>query len=241
MASTKARRRRLRCRLPPAGRKLIRELLYNIFYVDRPRDALLRARRPRLRHGPRATRPQRNIIGVIRKVGPRDRRRGDQVRAKPPELISRVDRRQGRSTPVLRPPRRRGEADHRGASASASRRSPATWSSSPSSRLRRLRATSCWPTREYVDLILNGAVHPPDLLHGPGRRAKPARTSTTGRCASWTRRRTSSASTRRSDYLEHIAEHVEPWSYLKFPLPQAGRLEGVRGRQASRASTAPRR
>ena len=25
------------------------------------------------------------------------------------------------------------------------------------------------------------------------------------------------------DYLEHIAEHVEPWSYLKFPyLSQAG-------------------
>ena len=30
-------------------------------------------------------------------------------------------------------------------------------------------------------------------------------------------------------YADYVAEHVEPWSYLKFPLPQAARLEGVRG------------
>ena len=36
------------------------------------------------------------------------------------------------------------------------------------------------------------------------------------------------------DYLEHIAEHVEPYSYLVYPVPQVGRLEGLRGRQGLR-------
>ena len=29
------------------------------------------------------------------------------------------------------------------------------------------------------------------------------------------------------DYLEYVAEHVEPYSYLKYPLPEKGGLEGL--------------
>ncbi len=33
---------------------------------------------------------------------------------------------------------------------------------------------------------------------------------------------------RRGTTCDHVAEHVEPWSYIKFPLPEGRRLEGLR-------------
>ena len=103
---------------------------------------------------------------------------------------------------------------------------------------------------QYVDLILNGPYlhrtysmglvddkNRVELLRRQGARRGP-------------RRPRARASTRPRDYAKHIAERVEPWTYLKFPYLHAGRVEGLRGRQAvgrlprdarRRASTSPTR
>ena len=69
----------------------------------------------------------------------------------------------------------------------------------------------------YVDLILSDVYTPRDLLHGhwSTRTTRSNFYDGTVRVVDPTAR--SSRSTRRRDYLEYIAEHVEPWTYLKFP------------------------
>ncbi len=43
------------------------------------------------------------------------------------------------------------------------------------------------------------------------------------------------------DYLEHLAEHVEPYSYLSLPVPQGAWAGRASSTARTRASTAPRR
>ena len=70
---------------------------------------------------------------------------------------------------------------------------------------------------DYVEPDHARHVHPQDLQHGHGGREQPASTSTTARSASSAPTARSTPSTTASDYLDYVAEHVEPWSYLKFP------------------------
>ena len=62
---------------------------------------------------------------------------------------------------------------------------------------------------------------PRDLLDGPGGREEPGQLLRRQGARRGSRTARSCASTRPRDYLNHIAEHVEPWSYLKFPYLKA--------------------
>ncbi len=55
-------------------------------------------------------------------------------------------------------------------------------------------------------------------------------TSTTASCAWWTATARNLQVRRRSSIATYVAEHVEPWSYMKFCLPEAARLEWLRRR-----------
>ena len=70
---------------------------------------------------------------------------------------------------------------------------------------------------DYVDLITERRLHPPDLQHGHGRREQPRQLLRRQDPRRRARRQGARASTTPQDYRDYIAEHVEPWSYLKFP------------------------
>ena len=100
-------------------------------------------------------------------------------------------------------------------------------------------ATSCSPTRR-TSTSSERPVHPRRPEHGAGRRERRPellrRPGPRGRLRGQGDLHRYEA----KDYADYVAEHVEPWTLPQVPLPQAARLEGVRGRASTRASTAPR-
>ena len=197
---------------PPPAAKKIRELVYSIFMVEDHALHFFFLGGPDFVVGPAAPKADRNILGVIGKVGLEIGKEVIGVRKQLRELMGQIA---GKPIhPVFglpggvsqdAPPRSsRPSSRPRPRTPSSSARSPSACSATSSSRTPR---TSSWS--------------PP--------RPIPTAPTTWG---SWTTRTRSRSTTARcrvvdpdgeefltfdpQDYLEHIAEHVEPWSYMKF-------------------------
>ena len=231
MAATKALDALYQVDPPPAAKK-IRELVYSAFMVEDHALHFYFLGGPDFVVGPdapggRAQHPRRHRQG---------RRGGRQAghRHAPPlrELIT-TGRRQGRSTRCSACPAAWPSAVTAGAAGGdpgAARPTPSTSPASPWTS----SATVVLGNPAYVDLIVSdaythrtyymGLVDEKNRLNfydGQHPRGRPGR-------------RRSSPSSPRRDYLDHIAEHVEPWTLHEVLLPEAGGLEGLHGRRRQR-------
>ena len=231
---------------PPAARKL-RELLYNGFYVTRPHDALLRAGRPRLRRRPRRAR------GRAQHPGRHPARSASRSAAEVIQQRARGPARRRRSSAAGRPP------GDRACRAGMSKRVTKEEQQELDPHRRgdgRVRASSTLQVFEdvvlentaYVDLILSDtychktysmglvdAQRQGQLLrrHGAGRGPRRQRVLPSYRPERLPR---AHRGARRALDLPQV------------PVPEAGRLEGLRGRHGlrrlprdarSRGSTSP--
>ena len=123
-------------------------------------------------------------------------------------------------------------ASPRGSKRRSSKRSGRWSTSSTSSRSSRssCSGTSCSPTRPTSTSSSTGLT-PSTCRTWAWSTRTTRRTSTTARCASSTSRARSCTGTSAVDYADYVAEHVEPWSYLKFPYLKKrgwkGFVEGI--------------
>ena len=228
MAATKAIDAVFGVEPAPTGRKL-RELLYNAFYVTDHTTHFYILAGPDFIMGPESDPAARNILGVINKVGLETGGAVINLRAEAAELISMIGGKQihpvcglpgGVSTAIT------AEQRDRMVQITAAQVEFAKFSL-------QLFDDVVLKNNDYVDLIKSDAFthetyymglvdedNKVNFYDGKVRVVGP-----------------DGAELEKfdgSDYLEHIAEHVEPYSYLVYPVPQVGRLEGLRGRQGLR-------
>ena len=201
---------------PPDAARLLQHAYYNLFIFE---DHLLHywyMGGPDLVLGPDAPAPVRNVLGVMAAVGaslggassPSARRRATSWRSSPAGPSTRSS-----ACPAASPggsrrrgsprsgPRRRGSSPSPGTpwSPSAAR----WWRTAAGGRSSRTRPTGCgrapwgWSTRTGAS---------PSWTGPSGSSIPPA-----GRPPASPRR----------DYLDHVAERVEPWSYAKFTYLKA--------------------
>ena len=210
------------------GAKLLRELQYNIFFVTDHTTHFYALGAPDFVMGPDSDPAARNLIGVIRKLGVeiggeviKCRQWGHEAASifggKPVNPINAIPG--GMSKPINVDERDRLEEIAR-------------FMVEFGKFTLKLLHDVVLANQEYVDLILNGPYY--HETYSMGLVDEKNRVNFyDGRCASSTRRDRSSASTPPRDYLEHVAEHVEPWSYLKFPyLKQVGWKGFVDGKES---------
>ena len=225
MAATKALDALYQVTPPPAGKK-IRELVYSTFMVEDHALHFYFLGGPDFVVGPTAPAAERNVLGVIAKVGLETGRKVIDMRRQLRELMALAGG-QGRSTRC---------SACRAASPSASRRSDQAQFTAGGGRGRRVREVHALEVfdqivlknPDYVDLILSDTYTHRTHLHGHGGRAEPR--ELLRRPASRRRRPTARkrAKFEPAQYLDYVAEHVEPWSYVKFCYLKPRGLEGLR-------------
>lgn len=221
MASAKACDAVYHVQIPPAARKL-RELLYNTFYVADHAVHFYVLSGPDFVVGPQAPVAERNIFGLIRKVGLGVGQKVIGARAKAQELIKILG----------------GKAIHQvtslpgGVSKGLSEAERQTAEATCAELLEFAKFTVkiledvVLANKEYLDLILSDAFrhetyymglvdeeNRPNFYDGMVRVVDPK-----GREV---------AKFAPAQYLDHLAEHVEPWSYLKFPYLKAVGWKGL--------------
>jgi F420-non-reducing hydrogenase large subunit len=221
MASAKACDAVYRVEPPPAAVKL-RRLLYNTFYVADHSVHFYVLSGPDFVVGPDAPVAERNVFGLIRKVGLDTGRKVIETRAKAQELIKLLG----------------GKAIHQVTSL------PGGVTRGLSEEERQRAEQICadlvefgkftikilddvvLSNKEYLDLILSSTFrhethymglvdenNHPDYYDGQIRLVDS--------------RGQEIAKFPPADYLAHVAEHVEPWSYLKFPYLKARGWKGL--------------
>ena len=212
MAATKALDRVFHVDPPPTAKKL-RELFYSIFYATDHTTHFYALSGPDFVLGPDAPAAERNILGVVKKVGMDVAGKVLKMRHDG-HCADQNDRRPGRPS-QLGPARRREPRHRRDRSAKRSR--PAGWrpSSSPSSRSRS-STTSCWPTRPTSSLI-TGDVYLHKTYNMGMVDANNCTNFYDGKVRITSPSGKEVAKYDCAEYRDYIAERVEPWSYLKFP------------------------
>ncbi len=211
---------------PPRAALKLRELMYNGFFAGDHTTHFFALGGPDFVVGPDAPKAERNILGVVAKVGLglgaeviRQRARGQRVvqiiggkalhpvTALPGGMSKRVTGGRAAGTHPDRP---------RDGGVRARRRS-------------RSSRTSCWRNPAYVDLITLRDVLAPDLLDRPGRSAAGKVNFYDGTVRIVDPDGREFGSYAPAEYLDHLAETVLPYTYLKYPYLEAGRLEGHGG------------
>ena len=192
---------------------MLRELLYSAFYCTDHTTHFYALGGPDFIMGPDAPVAERNILGVIHKVGLEIGGKVIQMRKYGHTVVEMIG---GRKVhPCTSHPRRAEPRHHRG----AARRDRGRWAAGPStspSSACRLFNDIVLGNEAYRDLILGDIYYHRTYYIGMVDENNRS-TSTTARSAWWTRTASASASTRPAEYTDWIAEHVEPWTYLKFP------------------------
>ena len=221
MASAKAADAVYHVEVPPAGKKL-RELFYSAFYVADHATHFYILGGPDFVVGPDAPAAERNILGVIAKVGVEIGMKVIQSRGKGMEIIKMLG---GRSVhPVCAIPGGMSKAINE-----EERKQIETWA-------RELVEFAQFTLKifdqvvlgnpAYVDLIVNGPYTTPmyymglvdannkvNFYDGKVRVVGPDGKELVKYAP--------------ADYLQHIAEKVVPWSYLKFPYLKAIGWKGL--------------
>ncbi len=211
MASTKALDAVFHVEPPPAGRKL-RELLYNAFYAGDHTTHFYALAAPDFVMGPESDPASRNLVGVIRKLGVeigaqviKCRQWGHEAAAifggRPVIPVNAIPG--GMSKPITQDERARLDEI-------------CTFMLEFAKFTLKIFDDVVLANPRYVDLILNGPyrheTHSMGLVDDRNRlnfydgmvRVVDPRGSEVCRYAP-------------RDYARHVAEHVEAWSYLKFP------------------------
>ncbi len=211
MASAKACDAVYRVQIPPAARKL-RELLYNVFYVADHSVHFYILAAPDFVVGPDAPKSERNIFGLIHKVGVETGRKVLMARASAQEIIALLG----------------GKSIHQVTSL------PGGVSRGLSEAERQRVVEICRGLVEfgkftlqildsvvlsnsgYVDLIKSESFrHETHYIGLVDERNRP--NFYDGLIRVVDTRGHEVVKFAPADYLEHLAEHVEPWSYLQFP------------------------
>jgi len=225
MASTKALDALYQVTPPPAGRK-IRELVYSTFMVEDHALHFYVLGGPDFIVGPQAPAAERNVLGVIARVGLEVGRKVIAIRRKLRELMALAAGKPihpvfGLPGGVAKPLTRDDQAQFQAAAAEAVEFARFTLATFEAIVLK---------NSQYVDLILSdvfthrtyymGMVDEANRLNfydGSIRVVTPEG-------AEW-------AKFRPDQYLDYVAEHVEPWSYMKFcylkPLGWKGFSDGA--------------
>jgi F420-non-reducing hydrogenase large subunit len=211
MASAKACDAVYRVEIPPAARKL-RELLYHVFYVADHAVHFYVLSGPDFVVGPQAPVAERNVFGLIRKVGLAAGRRVIDTRARAQGVIKMIG----------------GKTIHQVTSL------PGGQSKGLTEEERRQAEEVCAElvefgkftlqilddvvlrNPEYLDLIRSEAFsHQTHYLGLVDEQNRPAYYDGRIRVVDTSGREVARFAA--EHYLDHLAEHVVPWSYLKFP------------------------
>jgi len=221
MASAKACDAVYKVQLPVAGEKL-RRLLYNTFYAADHAVHFYILSGPDFVCGPDAPVAERNVFGLIRKVGLDAGKMVIESRAKAQELIQLLG----------------GKSIHQVTSLPGG----VTRGLSEDERKRAVEICSdlvefgkftvkilddvVLSNQQYLDLILSDAFrHETHYMGQVNEKNQPDYYD--GKIRLVDTRGSEIAKFAPADYLEHIAEHVEPWSYLKFPYLKARGWKGL--------------
>jgi F420-non-reducing hydrogenase large subunit len=227
MASAKACDAVYHVEPPPTAVKL-RRLLYNAFYVADHAVHFYILSGPDFVVGPDAPVAERNIFGLIRKVGVETGKAVIEARAKAQELIKLLGGKSIHQVTSLPGGVSRGISEEERLRAVDICRDLVEFGKFTVKILDDVVLSN----QAYLDLILSdtfrhethymGLVdenNHPDYYDGMIRVVN-TRGEEIARFAP-------------SEYLEHVAEHVEPWSYLKFPYLKARGWQGIEEGEAS--------
>lgn len=221
MASAKACDDVYKVKLPPAGEKL-RRLLYNTFYAADHAVHFYILSGPDFVCGPDAPVAERNVFGLIRKVGLDVGKMVIQCRARAQELIQLLGGKSIHQVTSLPGGVTRGLSEDE--------RKRAVEICSDLVELGRFTVKILedvvLSNQEYLDLILSDAFrHETHYMGLVNEKNQPDYYD--GKIRLVDTRGNEIAKFAPADYLEHIAEHVEPWSYLKFPYLKARGWKGL--------------
>jgi F420-non-reducing hydrogenase large subunit len=221
MASAKACDAVYHVNPPPAAVKL-RRLLYNTFYVADHSVHFYVLAGPDFVVGPDAPVAERNIFGLIRKVGVETGKHVIETRAKAQEIVKLLGGKSIHQVTSLPGGVTRGLSEEERQRAEEICTDLVEFGKFTLKILEDVVLAN----QQYLDLILSdtfrhethymGLVdenNHPDYYDGKIRLV-----DTEG---------SEIAKFAPADYLEHVAEHVEPWSYLKFPYLKARGWKGL--------------
>jgi F420-non-reducing hydrogenase large subunit len=211
MASAKACDAVYHVEIPSAARKL-RELLYNTFYVADHAVHFYILSGPDFVVGPDAPVEERNIFGLIRKVGVETGRKVLEARAKAQELIKTLGGKSIHQVTSL------PGGVSRGLSEDERRRAEQICGDLVEFAKFTLKILDdvVLSNRSYLDLILSDAFrHETHYMGLVDERNRPNYYDGTIRVVDTKGKEIERFAP--AEYLDHVAEHVEPWSYLKLP------------------------
>ena len=198
---------------PPRPAKLLRELLYSAFYCTDHTTHFYALGGPDFVMGPDAPVAERNILGVIHKVGLEIGGKVIQMRKYGHTVIEMIGGRKvhpctsvpGGMSHGITEEQRTGDRED---GTLGGRVRPVQPEAVQRHRAGQQRLQGSDPGRHLL---------PSHLLHRPGGRERTRSTSTTARSASSIPDGVRIGKYAPHEYPDWIAERVEPWTYLKFP------------------------
>jgi F420-non-reducing hydrogenase large subunit len=222
MASAKAVDAVYHVEPPPAGRKL-RELAYNAFYVHDHGAVFYALQAPDFVVGPTAPRAERNVLGVIAKVGMELVKNILAARLEATRMLEILG---GRAVhPVMTVPGGVGKP------ITEEQRKELEQRAAKMVELAKLTLKIfddvVLKNKEYVDLI-TGDIYLHKTYYMGLVDEKGKVNFYDGKLRVMAPDGKIVAEFNPSDYLNYIAEHVEPWSYLKFPYLKSVGWKGFR-------------
>ena len=197
----------------PRTAKLLRELLYVIFYVTDHATHFYALGGPDFVMGPDAPAAQRNVLGVIHKVGVEIGRKVIETRGACHELIKMMGGKSVHPIGALPGGMSKGMNREERDKVLATGKAAVDFAKFSIGLFNQIVLGN----KAYVDLILSdGFTHHTynmglvdDKNHVNFYDGEVRVTGPDGK---------ELAKFRAADYLQHLAEHVEPWTYLKFPF-----------------------
>jgi F420-non-reducing hydrogenase large subunit len=234
MASAKACDAVFGVEIPPAARKL-RELLYNVFYVADHAVHFYVLSGPDFVVGPDAPVEERNVFGLIRKVGADTGKHVLETRAKAQEVIQLLGGKSIHQVTSLPGGVTRGLTEEERRRVEEVCRDLVEFGKFTVKILDDVVLAN----KAYLDLILSDAFRHETYYMGlVDENNHPNYYD--GMIRVVDQKGQEVAKFAPSEYLEHVAEHVESWSYLKFPyLKKVGWKGLVDGPDSGVYRTAP--
>ena len=206
---------------PPAAKKL-RRLLYNTFYVADHSVHFYILSGPDFVVGPDASASERNIFGLIRKVGGDTGLKVIEARRKAQELIALLGGKSIHQVTSLPGGVTRGLTEEERRKAEATAADLVEFAKFTLKILDDVVLSN----PAYLDLILSDAFrHETHYMGLVNDRKQPDYYDGKVRVVDPRGRETALFSP--AEYLDQVAEHVEPWTYLKFPYLKAVGWKGL--------------